>query len=147
VGEKVELEVPARADYLAIIRMVVTSFAHLHPEFDDDQIDDLRLAVSEACTNAMDAHRAASTDDRVTIWCSGSSDELEIVVFDRGPGFNPEQVEAAPPPTDPNRLDWERGLGIPLIRALADEAHFSSTGEGTEVRLLIRSAPLELERE
>jgi serine/threonine-protein kinase RsbW len=144
VGEVVELEVPARADFLAIIRMVVTSFAHLHPEYDDDQVDDLRLAVSEACTNAIDAHRAGSVDDRVVVRCTGTGDQLEVVVLDRGGGFDLTEVEAAPPPTDPNRLEWERGLGIPLIKALADEAEFSSSEEGTSVRLVIKAAPLEL---
>ena len=144
MSEVVELQVPARADYLAIIRMVVTSFAHLHPEYDDDQVDDLRLAVSEACTNAIDAHVAVSTDDRVVIRCRGGAEALEVTILDRGGGFDVEHVEAAPPPTDPDRLDWERGLGIPLIKALADEVDFTSTGAGTSVRLVIKAAPLEL---
>jgi anti-sigma regulatory factor (Ser/Thr protein kinase) len=40
--------------------------------------------------------------------------------------------------TDPDRLKFERGLGIPLIRALVDEVEFSPTDEGTAVRLVMR---------
>jgi serine/threonine-protein kinase RsbW len=114
MAEVVELEIPARPDFLAVIRMVVTAFAHLHPEYGDEQIDDLRLAVSEACTNAIDAHQATATDDRVLVRCCGSTDEIEIVVRDRGGGFDPGDLEPHPPVTDPARLDYERGLGVPL---------------------------------
>ena len=42
-----------------------------------------------------------------------------------------------PPVTDPERLNFERGLGIPLIRTLVDEVEFDSSGDGTSVRLTI----------
>ena len=145
MGEVVELEVPARADFLAVVRMVVTAVAHLHPEYDDEQIDDLRLAVSEACTNAIEAHAASDTDDRVRIRCQADDERLEVSILDQGGGFDPEDLEPHPPVTDPTRLEYERGLGIPLIRALADEAEFTRTGEGTSVRLVIHPAPLELQ--
>ena len=138
MGEVVELEVPARPDFLAIVRMVVTSFAHLHPEYDDDQVDDLRLAVSEACTNAIEAHDAAGSSERVLVRCKAGSDTLEVCVEDRGHGFDPAQLPDHPPVTDPDRLKFERGLGIPLIKALVDEVEFSPTGEGTSVRLIMR---------
>jgi serine/threonine-protein kinase RsbW len=145
VGEVVELDVPARADFLAVVRMVVTAVAHLHPEYDDEQIDDLRLAVSEACTNAIEAHAASETPDRVSIACSASDDRLEVRILDRGGGFDPHDLRPHPPVTDPDRPKFERGLGIPLIRALADEAEFESTDEGTVVRLVIVPSPLEFQ--
>ena len=145
MAEIVELEIPARPDFLAVIRMVVTAFAHLHPEYDDEQIDDLRLAVSEACTNAIDAHQANETRDRVFVRCCGSTEEIEVTVRDRGGGFDPSDLEPHPPVTDPARLEFERGLGVPLIRALADEAEFSADDGGTTVRLVIKAAPLEFE--
>jgi serine/threonine-protein kinase RsbW len=146
MGEVVELEVPARPDFLAIVRMVVTSFAHLHPEYDDDQVDDLRLAVSEACTNSIDAYRQRGVDDWISVRCTGSSEAIEVQVLDRGGGFDPNRLAPPPPVSDPTRLEFERGLGIPLIQALADEAEFSSTGDGTRVRLVIKATPLEYQR-
>jgi serine/threonine-protein kinase RsbW len=145
LAEVVELEVPARADYLAVVRMVVTAVAHLHPEYDDEQVDDLRLAVSEACTNAIEAHRARDRGERISIQCNGSNTRLEVTVLDRGGGFDPGVLTPHPPVTDPARLEYERGLGIPLIRALADEAEFSTTPEGTSVRLVIHPVPLDVE--
>ena len=48
---------------------------------------------------------------------------------------------AHPPPTQPERLSYERGLGIPLMRALADQVEFRSEGGGTTVRLVIDTHP------
>ena len=46
--------------------------------------------------------------------------------------------------TDPARLEYERGLGIPLIRALVDEVEFRSSAEGTSVRLAVRCGRAEM---
>ena len=141
MGEVVELEVPARADYLAIIRLVVTAFAHLHPEYDDDQVDDLRLAVSEACANSIEAYQRDGGRDRVPVVRVAfaiATDRIEITITDSAGGFDPANLAVHPPVTDPERLDFERGLGIPLIRALTDEAEFESSPSGTTVRLVVR---------
>jgi serine/threonine-protein kinase RsbW len=140
--EVVELEVPARADYLAIVRLVVNGVARLHPEYDDDQIDDLRLAVSEACTNAIEAHAAVPTDSLVLVQCLGSDERFEVCILDRGGGFDLTDLRPHPPVTDPSRLKFERGLGIPLIKALVDEAHFEANDHGTVVRLAVLPSPV-----
>jgi anti-sigma regulatory factor (Ser/Thr protein kinase) len=62
VGEVVELEIPARPEFLALARLLVAAAVAGDPVFPEDRLDDLRLAVSEACTNAMEAQaRAART--------------------------------------------------------------------------------------
>jgi serine/threonine-protein kinase RsbW len=144
VGEAVELEVPARADFLVIIRMVVTAFTHLHPEYGEDQVDDLRLAVSEACTNGIDAHTALGIDAPIRVRCEHTPQLLCVTVIDNGAGFDPAELEQHPPVTDPARLEYERGLGIPLIMTLTDEVHFETGEGGTEVRLVIRPDPVVL---
>ncbi|MCB1248865.1 MAG: ATP-binding protein, partial [Acidimicrobiales bacterium] len=54
MGE-VQLEIPARPEYLTLARQVVAAAAALEPTFADERIDDLRIAVSEAATNAIEA--------------------------------------------------------------------------------------------
>jgi anti-sigma regulatory factor (Ser/Thr protein kinase) len=54
-------------------------------------------------------------------------------VSDHGGGFDPERLETHPAVTDPARLEFEGGLGIPLIRLLADELEFRPTDGGTTV--------------
>ena len=51
----ITLEIPAKAEYLSLVRAVVVSAAGLDPAVEDQRIEDLRLAVSEATTNAIRA--------------------------------------------------------------------------------------------
>ncbi len=139
-GEAVELEIPARAEFVALARLAVSAMAAADGELADERVDDLKLAVSEACTNAIEAHSAIDTDERVVIRCWVEDAGLEVRVSDRGAGFDPSGLPDHPPVTDPARLKFERGLGIPLIRALVDEVEFSSSDQGTEVRLVMRHA-------
>jgi serine/threonine-protein kinase RsbW len=137
-GAVVELEIPARAEFVALARLVVSSFASTSFGLEDDRIDDLKIAVSEACTNAIEAHDAAETDERVLIRCDENEGRLEVRIEDRGGGFDPETLPEHPPVTDPTRLKFERGLGIPLIRSLVDDLDITSSGEGTQVRIVMR---------
>jgi serine/threonine-protein kinase RsbW len=136
-SEIIELEIPARAEFVALARLVVSALAASDSNLADERIDDLKLAVSEACTNAIEAHDAAGTSERVLVRCVTGSDTLEVRVEDRGHGFDPAQLPDHPPVTDPDRLKFERGLGIPLIKALVDEVEFTPTGQGTSVRLVM----------
>jgi serine/threonine-protein kinase RsbW len=135
VAEVVELEIPARPEFVALARLVVSAMAQSDAALSDDQVDDLKIAVSEACTNAIEAHETIATEERVVLRCWSDDRGLQVSIEDRGPGFDPSTLPDHPPPTDPDRLKFERGLGIPLIRALVDEVEISSSNAGTEVRL------------
>jgi len=137
-GEVIELEIPARAEFVALARLVVSALAASDSNLADERVDDLKLAVSEACTNAIEAHGAAGSSERVLVRCKTGSEALEVCVEDRGHGFDPAGLPDHPPVTDPDRLKFERGLGIPLIKALVDEVEFSPTADGTSVRLVMR---------
>ena len=134
---EVVLEIPARADYLGLARQVVAAAAGIEPRVRDERIEDLRIAVSEATTNAIEAHAHLGSDERILIRCNLGDDRIDVEVFDRGGGFDPGGVESAPPAEDPDRLAWERGLGLPLMRGLADETSIESTDGGTAVRLTV----------
>jgi serine/threonine-protein kinase RsbW len=134
----VELEIPPRLDYLAIVRLVVATAAALDPPLPESRLDDLRLAVTEACSNAIKAHRPEAFDDPVVVTCRLEDDRFQVDVRDRGPGFDPDVLSALPSPTDPKRLNHESGLGIPLIRALSDEVAFRPAGDGTIVSITLK---------
>ena len=138
VPEVVELEIPARAEFVALARLVVAAMAASHGNLPDERVDDLKIAVSEACTNAIEAHSAIDTEERVLVRCRADDWALEVSVEDRGPGFDPGSLPDHPPVTDPDRLKFERGLGLPLIRALVDDLDISSSRDGTAVRLVMR---------
>jgi serine/threonine-protein kinase RsbW len=136
-----ELAVPAGAEYIALVRLVVSSLATARRRLVDQRIDDIKLAVSEACTNALEAHTRAGVDERVTVRIYEAAERIEIHVVDHGPGFDPDDLLVHPPVTDPDRLNFERGLGIPLIRTLVDDVVFDSSPTGTTVRMVIFGGP------
>ena len=133
----IELQIPARAEFVALVRLVVSSLASARRVLADDRIDDLKLAVSEACTNAIEAHGAVAVDERIVVRCQEADDRIEVSVDDRGEGFDPQTLPEHPPVTDPQRLNFERGLGIPLIRTLVDEVDFQPSDRGTSVRMTL----------
>ena len=135
--EVLELEIPARPEFVALVRLVVSSVASSRRVLAEERIDDVKLAVSEACTNAIEAHSDVESDDHVVVRLFEGDDRLDVVIDDRGTGFDPESLPEHPPVTDPERLNFERGLGIPLIRTLVDEVDFDSGNDGTSVRLTV----------
>ena len=135
--QAVELEIPARPEYIALVRLVVSSLASGRRLLADERVDDLKLAVSEACTNAIEAHGALEVDERVRVRCQDSDDRFQVSIDDRGEGFDPTSLPEHPPVTDPERLNFERGLGIPLIRTLVDEVAFDSGDDGTSVTMTL----------
>jgi serine/threonine-protein kinase RsbW len=134
----VELEVPARPAYLSVVRLVVdAAVGSLAPGLNPARLDDLKIAVTEACSNAIEAHEATWPDGPVIVRCTVDDDEVRVDVIDRGAGFDPEEVESLPAVTDPRRLRHESGLGIALMRTLADEVSFAPSPEGTRVSIVV----------
>ncbi|MGH9056730.1 MAG: ATP-binding protein [Acidimicrobiales bacterium] len=136
-----ELSVPSRPEYISIVRLVVSSLASARRAVADERIDDLKLAVSEACTNAIEANRATGEDHPVVVTFWEGPERMEVCIRDFGAGFDPEVLPEHPPVTDPHRLNFERGLGIPLIKTLVDEARFESGESGTCARLTLFGGP------
>lgn len=135
---EIVLEIPPRLDYLAVVRLVVATAAALDPPLPDSRLDDLRLAVTEACSNAIKAHRPEAVDEPVVISCHLEPDLFRVEIRDRGPGFDPDALARLPDPTDPTRLQHESGLGIPLIKVLTDDVTFEPAGDGTIVSMTLK---------
>jgi anti-sigma regulatory factor (Ser/Thr protein kinase) len=145
----VRIQVPALPEYLSLMRMVVAGTARIDPLLDDERVDDLRVIVSEACTNAIEAVQARAEDQGVDVASSGavvslecrlSASRVEVVITDEAAGFDPAALDVLPAVTDPTRLRIERGLGIPLIRALSDESSIRSGPDGTMVKVALYAA-------
>ncbi|HEU5083230.1 MAG TPA: ATP-binding protein [Acidimicrobiales bacterium] len=138
---EIVLEIPPRLDYLAVVRLVVATAAALDPPLPESRLDDLRLAVTEACSNAIKAHRPEAADQPVVISCHLDEDRFRVDIRDRGPGFDPDALRSLPAPTDPSRLQHESGLGIPLIKVLTDDVTFQPAGDGTIVSMTLKRPP------
>jgi serine/threonine-protein kinase RsbW len=133
----VELAIPASNDYLALARAVIVAAARTWPGLGDDRLDDLRLAASEACANAIEAHAIAGSEASVRIRCSLDDDRVEVEVVDEGRGFDPDALDVLPAVTDPARLEHESGLGLPIIQSYSDHSEIRTSPSGTLVRLVL----------
>jgi serine/threonine-protein kinase RsbW len=99
-----------------------------------DRIDEVRMAVVEACINALEHSQASDREVFVTFQVLGdmSPEKLRIMVHDNGVGFSPEVLEE---PTMAGKLKAvrKRGWGLKIIRGLMDEVEIRSDAEGTTV--------------
>ena len=132
-----DFEIPARPEYLSLVRSLVVEAAESDTKLSRERVEDFKVAVSEATTNAIEAHARACRDESIRIRCTVTNDRLEFHVSDRGYGFYPDQIQVLPEPDDPSRLNFERGLGIYLMRILSDKVEIQSGPDGTEVYLAI----------
>jgi serine/threonine-protein kinase RsbW len=94
-----------------------------------NDINDVALAVGEACNNA--AEHGHTTEGSFSVTCSYENGELVIEVSDRGCGFDPQGKGEC---SDPENLGM-RGLGIFIMRSLMDDICFTVHPSGTSVRL------------
>ena len=136
-GCEVELRLPNRPEFVAVARLTVSAIAS-RMAFDIDQIEDIKVAVAEACTNAIQ-HGCPSLqcENQITLHCHLEGETLTITVLDPGNGFDPETATRVRPGGTVTLS--ERGLGMLLIESLMDDVCFSSNpGCGTQVRMVKR---------
>ncbi len=126
----VELRLPSDVQYVGLARLVVTVAAR-QAGMVDERVEDLKIAVSEATTNAIVAHQQFSSSSPVILrFGPTSGGSFEVTIVDAGPGFQPQTPEAAAE----KDLSTEGGLGVTLIRGLADDVRFLR-GEGMKVHM------------
>lgn len=122
ISSAVELRLPPHLAFVSIARLLVTLAAR-NSGLGTERAEDLRIAVSEATTNAIRAHQRTDSDAPVVLVFGPGDRGFEVVVSDAGPGFEPVDPAAL------NDRDWrlESGLGVTIIRGLADEVNFERT--------------------
>jgi serine/threonine-protein kinase RsbW len=129
----VRLTIPARAEYITLCRLALTGIARLR-ELSDELLADLKLALTEAASNSV-RHAYGDADVGVVqISYQLFPDKLVIEVVDEGEGFDPVAAEG-------NADDLsEGGLGIAIIRAIADEVEIGAQPGGKGSRLRFEKA-------
>lgn len=112
----VNLVIPAKDDFVGVARLAVSGIAN-RMGFSYDEIEDLKLAVSEACTNAVDAHYTDGEGD-IKVCCNIFSNRLVIEVMEGNYG-------------EDNSVDKplkEQDLGLYLIESLMDQVDVQDEG-------------------
>jgi anti-sigma regulatory factor (Ser/Thr protein kinase) len=117
-----EITLPARAENVAVVRHAVGGLGEVL-EVDDQTLSDIKLAVTEACTNVV-VHAYPEGEGPMGLRASIDERRLSLVVTDRGRGIVPR-------PDSPGL-----GLGLPLIATLAESLELGTgRSEETEVRM------------
>jgi anti-sigma regulatory factor (Ser/Thr protein kinase) len=117
-----QLALPARAENIAIVRHAFGALGEAYP-LDSQTLSDIRLAVTEACTNVVVHAYPDGRDGPMEVAATLLGDELTVVVRDEGPGISPR-------PDSPGL-----GLGLPLIASLAENVQLGREEDHTEVRM------------
>src|SRR5919107_3758604 len=122
---EVVLNMPARAEGVGVVRQALAGMADALA-FDASVLSDMKMAVTEACTNVV-VHAYDEDTGELEVHMLAGEDDLTIVVRDHGTGIQPKPTRTEPPAL---------GLGLPLIAALSDAFELRGTaGQGTEVRM------------
>lgn len=124
----VHLTIPAKAEYITLVRLALTGLWRLR-SFSEEALADLKLAVTEACSNSVRHAYGEGREGIVRVDYELHDDRLVIEVSDDGTGFD--------------RKRWERergelsegGLGLAIIRSLTDELELADRNGGQGFRL------------
>jgi serine/threonine-protein kinase RsbW len=126
-GRAVRLTIPAKAEYITLCRLALTGLSRLRP-LPAETLADLKLALTEACSNSV-RHAYVNGEGVVEIVYELHADRLVIEVADEGEGFDPAEAEGQ------GEDLTEGGLGIAIIRAIADEFELAAGENGSGSRL------------
>lgn len=118
----VEIRVPAKAQYIGVARLTISGLAS-RLGFSYDEIEDLKIASSEAVTNAVQ-HAYEREKGEVVVGCALFVDKIEIMIADNGKGFDYNEIKKIVGPyNDQEEVKFlrEGGLGLYLMETLMDE--------------------------
>ncbi|WP_434121220.1 anti-sigma B factor RsbW [Salinicoccus roseus] len=121
----IEMKFPSSAEYVGLIRLTLSGVLS-RAGASYDQIEDSKIAVSEAVTNAVKHAYGEDESGEVLIGFAIYSDKVEIIVADHGQSFNYEEVkEELGPYSEDENVNYlrEGGLGLFLIETLMDEVY------------------------
>lgn len=122
----VEMRFPASAEYVGLVRLTLSGILNRVGATYDD-IEDTKIAVSEAVTNAVKHAYSETEKGDVIVGYVIFDDKVEIIVSDSGQSFDYETTKSELGPySGKENVDFirEGGLGLFLIESLMDEVNF-----------------------
>ncbi len=134
--EAIELKLPAKAEYMNIVRLSIAGIGE-RMEFSVDDIEDIKTAVGEACINSIrhGYQEKGAEENLIYIRFLIHPKKLEIVITDNGRGFDTSGVDEYLAKPGNEKVEGV-GLGVQLMKTLMDEVKYSSSADGTKVRLV-----------
>ncbi|HLQ70606.1 MAG TPA: anti-sigma B factor RsbW [Bacillota bacterium] len=124
----IEMKVPAKPEYVGVVRLSISGIAN-RMGFNYEDIEDLKVALSEAITNAVTHAYYEEDDGEVTIGFGVYDNRLEVMVADRGGSFNLNDIKGGIGPykqSESVETLREGGFGLFLIDALMDKVEINN---------------------
>jgi serine/threonine-protein kinase RsbW len=136
VQREVHLAFPAVPDKEVEASAAAASFAEAM-RMSADKVDEIRLAVVEACINAIEHSEAADGTMYLTLEVvgTGEPEALRITIRDHGMGFDPSAVKE-PDIHKVIHAPGKRGWGLKIIHGLMDDVEIRSDARGTTVVMI-----------
>jgi serine/threonine-protein kinase RsbW len=131
--DSASVEVPHdRAKVEGLVQAILDAMARHH--YSESSRFAVRLALEEATSNAFrHGHKGLSEATPIRVEYRVGDKDLEVLIEDRGPGFNPASV---PDPTLDENLELPSGRGLILIKAYMTEVRYE--GKGNRLRMRYR---------
>ncbi len=123
------LSLPRESGSVPVVRRLAAQALHAFGVQDED-IDDVQLAITEACANVVEH---ATDTDTYEVKVELAADRCAITVVDQGMGFDPAAAVDPPPVTA------ESGRGLVLMRALVDNVAFQSQPQAGAVVHMVKT--------
>ncbi|WP_164214636.1 anti-sigma B factor RsbW [Virgibacillus sp. YIM 98842] len=124
----IEMKIPAKAEYVGVVRLSIAGIAN-RMGYSYEDIEDLKVAVSEAITNAVTHAYREKDGGEVTIGFGIYEDRLEVMVADHGGSFNIKEIKSDIGPYEESENVEnlrEGGFGLFLINALMDKVQINN---------------------
>jgi serine/threonine-protein kinase RsbW len=133
VLREVTLTLPMLPDMEIAASKTATALAEFM-EMSSDKIDEVRMAVVEACINSFEHSQADDRKVEIQFAVLGNDEpeRLQITIRDSGVGFTPESL-VKPRIEDKLKAASKRGWGLTIIKGLMDEVDIHSGPGGTTV--------------
>ena len=133
----VRLSIPAQPEFITLSRLALAGLSRVRA-LPAETLADLKLAITEACSNSV-RHAYEGGDGTVDIVYRLESDRIEIEVSDDGTGFDHSGTGTFP---EEDELS-EGGLGIAIIRSIADDLEIATgeAGRGSRLRFVKNLEP------
>lgn len=133
--DMIEIHIPSVLGYEKVAMDSAAAVASIM-NFHESRIEDLRTAVSEACTNAMEHGNRLDKDTMVMITLRMGKKSLEVKVSDEGDGLR-EKIKQPDIEHQIESADTPRGWGVFLIKNLVDEVEFQKMPTGGNVTRMV----------
>ena len=138
----VEVTFPPLPAHVRTARLVATAVAR-RSGIDESLLDEVRLAVGEACSRAVEAHRKHCPGQPIRVALCDDGERFEVVVTDAAPADGGTAAGdgasvaggGATAGADGAILQLPAGVGLAVITGLADDVHISPAGDGTSVAM------------